>query len=70
MVTVVVEILGLILPLLITYLRQQDSAGQEATDVIQRGREALAKGDGDSFAAIAADQHDRVQQALRRHKRN
>ena len=62
-VTAVCTLLALILQG-IAKAKETSEAKQDETN-IQQARKTLANTDGRSFDAVAADQHDRVQRALR-----
>jgi hypothetical protein len=63
----ILAIIAAILPFVFDWLddiRKEKAKGLgDAEDNIQRARKALAKDDALGFAAVAADQHDRVRLA-------
>jgi len=66
-IKIVLELLALLLPFAIDWKEQQPN--RETNNNVEDARKALAKDNGDRFDAIAADQHDRVLNTLRRHTR-
>jgi len=62
-ITAVATLLAIVLQAVASSKAKAEGKRDETN--IQQVRETLADADGSAFDAVAADQHDRVQQALR-----